>query len=428
MQSDDKSSLEILSKLVIQLKTEQKEIVKTLRSEMDEIKENNIANIKRLKEAHEAQIQSLANEIKQLQTKLDQSQEKNSEILLSNQNKLEKTDKELRDDMLKLLKKYESKFQIQDDEIENLKDKCEINKCPNCNFESFRVHFKECTQCNCRICLTCMKDCKKCEIVNCTKCQKQCNTCLEGFCYDEMQKCVKQCDLCMEYFCEKCNQNCKSCNRNYCGQCLKECRICLNHLCKDCCELCQKCSKPIICKACFFKNSPCEKCTCGKTLCLDCEDECNECNIPFTWSNGSRIFQGFHIRSLDYLPNKCIIKILIKNKGIDTTHIGLTIDTEFASEEKATENFWSLCLNTGEKFSTSEYKKKGSPWGKYALPVKTGDYVYLRFNEGEVRFYINRKDYNKAFLLDKSFKYYLYSLTHADSTNVEIRSMKILQG
>jgi len=119
--------------------------------------------------------------------------------------------------------------------------------------------------------------------------------------------------------------------------------------------------------------------------------------------------------------------MLVVNKGIDTTHIGLTVDAEFLKEEKATENFWSLCLNTGEKFSTIEYKKKGVPWSNYAVPVKTGDYIYLRFYEGEVRFLVNRKDYGRAFQLDvKNHKYFLYYLTHNDSTNVEIRSMKIL--
>ena len=130
---------------------------------------------------------------------------------------------------------------------------------------------------------------------------------------------------------------------------------------------------------------------------------------------------------MNNLPNKCLVKLLIIHKGIDTTHIGLTVDSEISSEEKATENFWSLCLNTGEKFSTVEYKKKGTPWGNYGVPVKTNDIIYLRFYEGEVRFLINRKDYNKAFLLDKNHKYFLYCLTHNDSTQVEIRSMKILE-
>jgi hypothetical protein len=121
-----------------------------------------------------------------------------------------------------------------------------------------------------------------------------------------------------------------------------------------------------------------------------------------------------------------LIKFIILHKGIDTSHLGLTSDSELKDCEKATENFWSLCLNSGEKFSTSDYKKKGMPWSKYAIPVKVGDTIYLRFYDGEVKFLINRKEYLVAFQLDKSLKYYVYCLTHDDSTKIEIKSMKVL--
>lgn len=449
MSDDLKTNMEILSKIVIQLKSEQKDLMKNLKAEIEEIKVANNLSKQKTEEIHEKQIQNLSSEISNLKNEMKKIEEKNSEFLTIIESKLEKTDKDLRDDMLKLLKKYESKFQTQDDEIENLKEKCEMAKCAFCDFESFLVHFKLCPKCNENVCMSCLKNCKKCDDVKCAKCLCECNTCLDLFCNNYIETnqinanhngelnidskdynknlCLLNCKLCKGFFCEKCNFACSACNNATCKLCLQECRLCKKQICKSCCKQCEKCFKPIICNCCYEKNSEAEKCICGKTLCFQCEDECSDCNIPFTFLSNTRIFTGFHTRSQDFLPNKCLIKMLVVNKGIDTTHIGLTVDAEFLKEEKATENFWSLCLNTGEKFSTLEYKKKGIPWANYSIPVKTGDYIYLRFYEGEVRFLINRKDFGRSFLLDvKNHKYFLYCLTHNDSTKIEIRSMKIL--
>ncbi len=458
MSENLKSNLEILSKIVIQLKTEQKENIKYLKSEIEELKELNVSLSKKAKEQNESEILNIKNEMTELKKTIKFLEEKNQENIREFQAKLDKTDKDLREDMLRLLKKYESKFQIQDEEIENLKEKCEMDKCANCEFESFKIHFKDCPICNNCVCLNCLKNCLKCDLIKCAKCLCECNTCLELFCSEEnpikeknnyleqnklevfnknlinnkkefnpYKTCINKCKLCLEFFCGKCNASCKLCSERFCKKCLKECRGCKNFICKNCFKKCVKCSNTILCFTCLDKNIENEKCICGRILCFECEDECSDCNIPITWTNNNRIFQGFHIRSMDFLPNKSLIKLLIVNKGIDTTHIGLTIDSELSSHEKATENFWSLCLNTGEKFSTSEYKKKGTLWTNYAVPVKTGDIIYIRFYEGEVRFLINRKDYNKAFLLDaKNYKYFLYCLTHNDSTKVEIKSMRIL--
>jgi len=462
MNDELKTNLEILSKIVIQLKTEQKEIVKNLKFEIDELKKSNLLLSQKSMENSEFQIQNLKDEIIELKKSLKEKEEKHCSDLNDYQLKLEKTDRELREDMFKLLRKYESKFQIQDDEIESLKEKCEMGKCGICDFESFKVHFKDCPVCEESVCLSCLKNCKKCDLLKCGKCLCQCNGCLELFCiisdadisnaeikinnFEERDKsslsngnlminnynksssiCILKCKLCLGNFCQKCNFTCNLCKESFCNKCLQDCRICKNYVCKSCCQNCQKCFKPIVCNSCFPTNSENEKCICGKILCFECEDDCSECNIPFKWLDENRIFQGFHIRSKDFLPTKCFIKLLVLNKGIDTTHIGLTVDTDFSkNEEKATENFWSFCLNTGEKFSTVEYKKKGMPWTNYATPVKTGDIIYLKFYEGEVRYLINRKDYGRAFLLDsKNHKYYLYCLTHNDSTKIEIRNMKI---
>jgi len=82
-------------------------------------------------------------------------------------------------------------------------------------------------------------------------------------------------------------------------------------------------------------------------------------------------------------------------------------------------------LDTGEKFSKSDYKKTGTTFSKYTNPVKQGDYVYMRYYDGEVKFLINRKINPIAFNLDKKEKFYLYCLTHDDSSQIEIKNMKI---
>ena len=97
------------------------------------------------------------------------------------------------------------------------------------------------------------------------------------------------------------------------------------------------------------------------------------------------------------------------------------------STDRPTENFWSLVLNSGEKFSTNDYKKKGNGWTNYASKVTKGDVIYLVYGEKDVQFLINRKCYGQAFLLPKKEVHYLYCLTHDDSTVIEIKSMKMLK-
>jgi hypothetical protein len=95
------------------------------------------------------------------------------------------------------------------------------------------------------------------------------------------------------------------------------------------------------------------------------------------------------------------------------------------TNEKATDNFWSVCLNSGEKFSTSDYKTKGISFSAYSSPIRNGDTVYIKIIDGQVRFLVNRKEYPLAFKLDKNQKYFLYCLTHNDSTEIEIKSLKV---
>jgi hypothetical protein len=338
--------------------------------------------------------------------------------------KFEKSNIELREDMLKLLQKYENKFQTRDDEIDILKQKCEMIDCKVCNYQSFKVHFFNCEECNFSICTNCLQVCKNCRKARCLECLKKCNNCQNLLCKD----CYYQCVVCSLYNCKECFTNCFSCKTNYCNKCLIKCRKCEKSFCteksKKCTAKCEKCFESVSCMNCYEKDGTNERCLCGKLYCFNCEDECKECTLPMLWDNGNRIFQGFHTRSANCIPNKCLIKLFIIHKGIDTSHIGLTSDSEFKVLDKATENFWSICLNSGEKFSTSDYKKKGIPWGKYAIPSKIGDTIYVKYIDGEVNFLINRKEYSNAFHLDKSLKYYLYCLTHDDSTKIEIKCLK----
>lgn len=420
--SDDNSNMEILSKIVIQLKQELKDSVKTLKSEISELKlnkesKNNTSNSK--------EIDELKSEIINLNKKNCENEEKFQERLQIYESRYEKLDKELREDMLKLLKKYENKFETQDNEIENLKEKCEMGNCSNCGVENFRINLKDCEFCFTSICVDCLKNCKKCDTMKCTKCLFECKCCKELIC--EKENCAKNCEICTEKFCDLCKESCLKCNKTFDKFCTIKCRICELNVCFNCCKKCENCDDAVICETCFQKNPKNENCICGKFLCFNCEDQCESCKIPFTFLDNNRIFQGFHTKSKDFLPNKCLIKLVILQKGIDTTHIGLTID-DLKIEEKATENFWSLCLNTGEKFSTMDYKKKGSPWGNYAnSALVKDDVIYIKYNEGDLRFLVNRKDYGRAFILDRHLKYYLYCLTHNDSSKIEIRWIKILK-
>ena len=107
MSEDLKTNLEILSKIVIQLKSEQKDIVKTLKAEIEELKESNTLLIKNSKENNNLEVQNLTNEINLLKKTIGELVDKNNENLKDFQISLEQTDKDLREDMFKLLKKYE---------------------------------------------------------------------------------------------------------------------------------------------------------------------------------------------------------------------------------------------------------------------------------------------------------------------------------
>jgi hypothetical protein len=323
--------------------------------------------------------------------------------------------------MLKLLQKYEDKFQTQDDEIDVLKRKCEMVDCKICNFQSFKVHFFVCEECNESICTNCLQVCKNCRKARCLSCLEKCNNCEDRLCKD----CSIDCKACKKDSCKDCYEKCFFCATSLCKKCLILCRKCDKFFCPDCASKCEKCGDSVSCKNCYEKDGTNERCICGKLYCFNCEDDCTDCTIPCFWENESRIFQGFHTKSSASIPTRSLIKFNVLHKGIDTTHLGITTDVEFKSDDRATDNFWSVCLNSGEKFSTTEYKKKGIPWTKYALPIKTGDTVYMKYYDGEVRFLINRKEYPVAFYLDKSAKYFLYCLTHDDSTKIEIKSLKI---
>lgn len=421
--SDEKISMEILSKIVIQLKTTQTESIKSFKEEINNLKTEHAKCYNELRERFETENFKLQAEI--LETKL-KSQEKERVLTNEIMNVRAKFDKDvvdLREDLLKLLNKYESKFINQDDEIDALKKKCELSECNVCKYQSFKVHFFDCPDCKSIVCSNCLQVCKSCKATSCTGCLKKCGICGHLECI----KCMKECNVCGKYNSRECFDNCYMCGVNECKNCLISCRKCEKSFCSKCGTKCVKCNMSISCLNCFEKDNTNEKCICGKIYCFNCEDECEECSVPCSWENNSRVFQGFHIKSASNIPNKCLLKFLVVAKGIETTHLGLTTDSEFKFKDSPTENFWSLCLNTGEKFSTSDYRKKGISWTKYTLPVKVGDYVYIRYLDGEVRFLINRKMQGVAFILEKKEKYFIYCLTHNDSTQIEIKGMKIIK-
>lgn len=417
--SEDK--IELLSKLVIQLKTSQNENLKNTNEEINKWKTESQEKINELEIKHANQIDALSSEVNILKNQISTQEKNHNTILADLKNKFDKDILDLREDMLKLLKKYESKFQTQDDEIDVLKQKCEISNCNICNFESFKVHFNICSECQSIICSNCLQNCKSCKYTKCTNCFKRCNGCTEYLC----DKCCISCNNCSKFSCVDCFEACLSCKENQCKKCLMDCRKCDLKYCTKCGAKCEKCGGCVSCITCLEKDQLNERCICGKLYCFNCEDECESCTVPCLWENDSRIFKGYHIKSKNVLPNKCLVKLNINTKGIETTHLGLTIDSVFRSDDMPTENFWSLVTNTGEKFSTVEYKKKGKDFIKYAVPCKEGDTVYIRYFNGDVRFLINRKEYPSAFFIDKAQKVFLYCLTHNDSTGIEIKSLKI---
>ena len=417
--SDEK--LELLSKLIIQLKTTLNETTKQLTNEINLLKTESNEKINHLQSTHSQEIENNKIEILNLTNNLKKQELQCNSAVSELRNKFDKDTIDLREDMLKLLRKYENKFQTQDDEIDVLKQKCEISECTICKFESFKVHFFSCSECPSIVCSNCLLTCKSCKKTRCLSCLKKCVNCYEQLCSD----CTIKCTKCKIESCSDCFESCVLCNKKECKKCLNICRKCEKSYCKSCAANCEKCDACVSCKVCCDKDSVNEKCLCGKLYCFNCEDECEECTIPCVWENDSRIFKGFHIKSKNVIPAKCMIKLNINNKGIDTTHLGLTTDSEFKSNDMPTENFWSMVVNTGEKFSTVDYKKRGTSFTKYATPCKEGDTIYIRFYNGDVRFLINRKEYPSAFFLDKGQKLFLYCLTHDDSTNIEIRSLKI---
>lgn len=423
MNTDEIMNLENISKLTIQLGTQLKETSAKFQEEINLLHEENDKTVKGIDLQYKREIQSLKQEIAFCKEKIIEVENNSSKETSVLRTKFEKDVIGLREDMLKLLEKFESKFQNQDEDIVVLKQKCELYDCSFCGFQSFKIHFFHCEECSSVICSSCMQECKECKAVKCLHCLKKCNNCEKKFC----KKCVENCKLCTGITCKECIKSCYCCSTSTCSKCMSICRVCSKSYCSDnnCASKCSLCEKTVCCKSCFEINKATELCVCGKLYCFNCEDSCQSCLYPCIWDTNSRVFTGYHTKTIQQLPTKSIVKLYISKKGIETTHLGITKDSEFKANDRPTETFWSLCLNSGEKFSTEDYKKKGNGWMKYAKEVVMGDNVYLRFNNGEVRFYINRKDYGVAFILDRKESYYLYCLTHNDSTEIELKNMKL---
>lgn len=419
--STPEEKIEVLSKLVIQLKTSLNDNVKQFTEDISKLKTDSNEKINQLQIAQAKEEENFKKEVESLKLLLKYQEVNFSNHIHELKSKFDKDTLDLREDMLKLLRKYESKFQTQDDEIDVLKQKCEITECTICKFESFKIHFLTCSECPKTVCTNCLLICKTCKKTRCLSCLLKCKNCSESVC----SECSINCTSCKIDSCSDCFEACILCEKKECKKCLNLCRKCEKNYCRNCASKCEKCDACVSCKQCFEKDKVNEKCLCGKLYCFSCEDECEECTIPCVWENDSRIFKGFHVKSKNVIPSKCLIKLNINSKGIDTTHLGLTTDNDFKSNDMPTENFWSIVVNTGEKFSTVYYKKKGTSFVKYAEPSKEGDTIYIRFFNGDLRFFINRKEYPSAFFLDKGQKLFLYCLTHDDSTNIEIKSLKI---
>ena len=354
MKKDDLLNLEILSKIVIQLKSSQIETTRKLNEDIDNLKSENLKNLMELREKYDSEIYFLKEEFNLFRINSLEKEKFHSQEISEMKTKFDKNMIELREDMLKLLNKYESRFETQDEEIEMLKNKCEMADCKICNFQSFKVHFFMCEQCTFCVCSDCMQVCKRCRIARCQECLVKCMCCSSTLC----NSCIKKCESCMVDSCSDCFDKCAYCNTFICKKCLKSCRSCEKSFCRKCAALCIKCDESVSCNNCLDKDGINERCICGKLYCFTCEDDCKDCTVPIFWENNSRIFQGFHTKSASEIPSKCLIKLDILQKGIDTSHLGLTTDPDLKDTEKATENFWSLCLNSGEKFSTSVTKRK----------------------------------------------------------------------
>ena len=115
-----------------------------------------------------------------------------------------------------VIKKYEDKFQIQDDEIDVLKKKCEMSDCNICGYQSFKVHFFICEECNESICSNCLQVCKECRKAKCSACLNKCNNCDSQLC----KECSRVCEGCNLPSCQECYEKCFFCNSKICKKCL----------------------------------------------------------------------------------------------------------------------------------------------------------------------------------------------------------------
>jgi hypothetical protein len=324
-------NLEILSKIVMNIKTSQIESSKKFSEEILNLKNENIKNVQEIQIKYDTEIDSLKEELQQQKFKFEEKEKFFINEINDLKSKFERTTLEIREDMLKLLHKYEEKFHSQDEEIEVLKNKCEMTECKICNFQSFKVHFHNCEECSQLICSDCLLVCENCRKTKCSSCLIKCKSCEEKFC----KECAIKCTSCNDFSNSSCFDNCKFCEIKICKKCLSNCRSCQNLFCitdkqdniSSCAAKCDKCKVPVSCQSCSVnENFILDKCLCGKLYCTNCEDDCQVCTENILWLNESKIFQGFHTISKNPIPNKCLIKFSILHKGIDTTHLGLTID------------------------------------------------------------------------------------------------------
>jgi hypothetical protein len=174
MKKEEQLNFEILSKIVIGLKTSQNESIKKINEEIENFKNEGTKNIMDIREKYDMEIFVLKNELNDMKLILAKKETDNSLEMNEMKSKYEKTIMDVREDMLKLLKKYETRFETQDEEIDILKKKCEMADCKICQFQSFKVNFFICTMCNYCICSECMQVCKNCGVTKCIECLIKC--------------------------------------------------------------------------------------------------------------------------------------------------------------------------------------------------------------------------------------------------------------
>ena len=120
--SDEKISMEILSKIVIQLKTTQTESIKSFKEEINNLKTEHAKTYNELRERFQTENLKLQNEIMETKQKTQEIEKVLTNEMTNMRCKFDKDVIELREDLLKLLRKYESRFINQDDEIDALKN------------------------------------------------------------------------------------------------------------------------------------------------------------------------------------------------------------------------------------------------------------------------------------------------------------------